>query len=306
MSARRVYAATIVDGYEGWGDGLTALFFAEAMKVSEKCRVAVWDPPCLGTGHQDYSFRHRDHINAWFVDEWLDVPPKASEFDMVLATHFAHPVHDHILKRDRLEKLGFKGNWIEDPLYKGFLPPMDYDTGINIRRIHSDRCAYTLQQSMRPTLDIKNPPAGLPEKYVAFQIRKVDTTAGRKEPRLALQGEECEKWAREFIKKCSLPVVLLSDQVEGGIDASNLTLWQKLYVASKAEKAYVSHSGFGMAVAMYAGREKTKVVNFNPKTAFRNPCLGVFGNVETKLYSQEVSPYVTASYTYNHLDSFLP
>jgi len=292
---KKVYASTVINGQEGWGDGIPVLFYVEAFRnLHPDWKFAVWDGPCCGTGWSDFTWRHRDHINAPFVNHWLDGPPKASAFDAVLATHYSHPIQPCKLRVD--------GNWIKDPEYGGFMPPMHYDKEIEIIRIHSDRGVLGLAEAkFKPTLDIRDPiPTGLPEKYIAFQIRKDDGTARKKVPRLALLHEECEEWAREFIKKCDLPVVLLSDQVEGGIDASKLTLWQKIWVGAHAERSYVSHSGFGMIIAMYAGREKVKVVNVSRAAAYRNPCLGVFNNVETRLDHQQNSPYVTASYVINN------
>ena len=287
---KRVYASTVINGQEGWGDGIPTLFYVEALKqIHPDWKFAVWDGPCCGTGWNDFTWRHRNHINCDFVSLWLDGPPKASGFEAVLATHYSHP----FIKC----RLRVQGNWIKDPEYGGFMPPMDYNKDIEIIRIHNDRGVLGLVQGgFKPTLNIKDIPTGLPKKYIVFQLRADDGTARKKLPRQVLLHDEAREWAKDFVSKLDLPVVMLSEQIGVGIDASKLSLWQKIWVGAHAERSYVSHSGFGMIIAMYAGREKVKVVNVSELAAHRNPCLGVFANVETQIYPQLNSPYVTAKY----------
>jgi len=166
---------------------------------------------------------------------------------------------------------------------------MRWDSEPAILRAHSDRSVLDLKLSgFRPTAKVLNQP-DLPDRYIAIQFRRNDLF--KPPSRNILNGEEHDAWAGEFISRFDLPVISLSDYV-GGVDMSHLDLWQKIHVAQHAEKLYVSHSGFGMVMGMYGDAE---VINCSGTR--RNPSLGVFKNVETRLYPQQDGPYVTAEYS---------
>lgn len=273
-----VYASTVINGQEGWGDGFPALFICESMELKNPSwKFFIHDGPCMGTGHKDASFRHRDYIEKpWFVEEFVEIPD-SKDFDAVIATHTSHPFKPSpmAIKQDEMG---------------GYLPPMNYTTPINILRVHSDRAMLDLKlQGFKASVRVKNPPE-LPEKYVAIQFRRNDTF--KSPTRNVFNGDEHDVWAREFLEAIDLPVVSVSDYV-GGLDMSHLNLWQKIHVAQHSEQLYASHSGFGMVMAMHA--KKAKVINCSGTQ--RNPSIGVFDNVKSDLFHQQPGPYVSARYT---------
>jgi len=287
----KVYASTTVNGQEGWGDGFPALFCAQVLKAKyPDMEFSVYDGGSAGTGHCEAGFRHRDYIaKPAFVSEWLDAPPVTDDFDAVLATHFMHP-----FKGAKIEV----PQWLPDPQFGGYLPPATYTTRPKIIRMHSDRaCAQLAVNGFIASADVLAPPELPGEPYIVVQLRREDI--GKKKPRNAVSGTQFDAWAQGFIDGLSeqgKPIILISDQIDGGINGKNWTIWQKIHAAQHAERVYVAHSGFGMVLAMYAGRTKTSVINASLDGAFRNPCLGVFGNVDCEFLPQQPSPYVSARY----------
>ncbi len=273
-----VYASLVVNGQEGWGDGFPALFICEFLKLKNPdWKFYLHDGPCMGTGHKDPTWRHRNFIKKpWFVEEFIEIPD-SSDFDLVVATHCSHPYKPNPLnvKRDK---------------YGGYLPPMNYNTEIDVIRFHSDRTMVELKKvGFRPLpVEVLDPP-DVPDEYIAVQFRRNDTF--KPPSRNILNGEEHDAWAKKWMLEFTLPIVSLSDFI-WGIDYSHLNLWQKILVATHADHLYVSHSGFGMVLAMYS---KADVINCSG--THRNPSIGVFNNVDTELLPQQNGPYVSAKYT---------
>lgn len=279
----RLYASMETNGQGGWGDSFPALFFTEWLKqndTEDALEIWLWDQGAQGTGGEA-AFRHRDHIEKpdW-ITGWVDEKPIIKDnFEVVLATHYNHPQKEAPICSDR---------W--DPHYDGWLPPATYEgSKIGIIRMHNDAWWATLVDKLewRPTLPtILDLPIELEPKvpYIAIQLRRNEPKYKHKFGRNLLEGDNFDRWARNYIHKFDKPVVLLSDQVETDhpnvIDASKLPLWQKIHLAASAEEFHGAHSGFGGICASYA--KASFVINPSTEAAGRNPPLVVFDNVWCK------------------------
>ncbi len=291
----RMYASMETNGLGGWGDSFPVLFFAEWLKQNDETgalEIWMWDQGAQGTGGKA-GFNHRDHIQKppW-IKGWLDEPPVIKDnFDVVLATHYSHPQQNAPIMSD---------NW--DPHYAGWLPPAIYkDSKIGVLRLHNDAWWATLVDILhwRPTMpELLDAPMCPDKSFIAIQLRRDEPQYKHKPGRNALEGDNFDRWARNYIHKIDGPVVLLSDQVETDhpnvIDASGLSLWQKIYLASEAQEFHGAHSGFGGICASYA--RLSFVINPSEEGAHRNPALVLFDNVrckgmETAVYGSD-GPYV--------------
>lgn len=289
----KLYASTVVNGQEGWGDGIPTLFFTEYLWQTQlNTRVWLYDGGNQGTCLHNPPWRHRDHIEKpYWIEEWLDEFPRITDFDAVLATHYMHPLKEAPIMPT-----------VRDTEYGGWLPPGDYEGVEKFKtiRCHNDVAWLDLIRSgWRPSFPILLSKPDLPPKFVAMQLRRKDGTDNGKPGRCLLEGDEFDEWARGFVAKvrdqAKVPVVSLSDQVGNeDVDASQWPLWHKLYAASQAEIVFVGHSGFGGVCASYA--RKSVVINVNPAGCFRNPSLGLFGNVKMKGGYAPNGSYVKAEY----------
>ncbi len=310
----KLYAAFEPTGGGGWGDCFPALFFTEWLYENAdegSLEIAMFDLGAQAWGKNNW--RLRDHINkpAW-IAEWLNGPPTLSgknDINLVLATHYNHPQRNisEIRAKLGMETLSIQADRF-DPHYGGYLPPAIYkgSSDLGILRLHNDAWWATLVDKLgwRPTLpELKEPPTLPEEPFVAIQFRRNEVSHEHKPGRNALEGDSHDRWAHNFIGNFDGPIVLLSDQLEdtrkGVIDASQLSLWQKIYVAAKAEAFYGAHSGFGGICASYA--KKAFVINPSVEGSSRNPPLVLFDNVkclvECDTYTAR-GPYVDQASAY--------